>query len=171
MSIIASKRIEFPEVNKERRDFLKSIEEKWQKFWEQNRVYEADPDPSRQKFFVTFPYPYINAYPHLGTGYTVLRVDILARFKRMQGYNVLFPQGWHATGGPIVAAALRVREGDPKQINILRSLGIPEEEIPKFRDPEYWVYFFKKEFRRDFQRLGLSIDWRREFFTTRLNPP
>jgi leucyl-tRNA synthetase len=161
----------FPEVNAERRDFLKSIEEKWQRLWEQNHVFEADPDPTKPKFFVTFPYPYINAHPHLGTGYTVLRVDILARYKRMQGYNVLFPQGWHATGGPIVAAALRVREGDQKQINILKSLGIPENEIPKFREPEYWVEFFRKEFRRDFRRLGLSIDWRREFFTTRLNPP
>jgi len=171
VTIIANERMKFPEVNIERRDFLKSIEEKWQKIWEQERVFEADPDPSKQKFFVTFPYPYINAYPHLGTGYTVLRVDILARFKRMQGYNVLFPQGWHATGGPIAAAALRVREGDPKQISILRSLGIPESKIPKFKDPEYWVYFFTKEFKRDFQRLGLSIDWRREFFTTKLNPP
>nr|WP_052884638.1 leucine--tRNA ligase [Infirmifilum uzonense] len=161
----------FPGVNKERRNFLKSIEEKWQKRWSELKVFEAEPDPSRPKFFVTFPYPYINSYPHLGTAYTVLRVDILARFKRMKGYNVLFAQGWHATGGPIVAAALRVREGDPKQISILKSMGISDDEIPKFRDPEYWVRFFSKGFKEDFSRYGLSIDWRREFFTTYLNPP
>ena len=84
---------------------------------------------------------------------------------------MLFPQGWHATGGPIVAAALRVREGDPKQISILKSMGISEEEIPLFEDPKYWVKFFCKEWRRDFERYGLSIDWRREFHTTYLNPP
>lgn len=120
---------------------------------------------------MTFPYPYINSYPHLGTAYTVLRVDIVARFKRMKGYNVLFAQGWHATGGPIVAAALRVKEGDPKQISILKSMGISEEDIEKFKDPEYWVRFFSRGFREDFSRYGLSIDWRREFFTTYLNPP
>ena len=98
-------------------------------------------------------------------------MDILARFKRMQGYNVLFPQGWHATGGPIVAAALRIREGDRKQISTLESMGIPSSEIKKFEDPEYWVIFFSRGFREDFQRYGLSIDWRREFYTTYLNPP
>ena len=165
---IATRR--FPSPNREALEFLKRIEEKWQKRWAEARVFEADPD-KRPKFFVTFPYPYVNAFPHLGSAYTVLRVDILARFKRMKGFNVLFPQGWHATGGPIVAAALRVREGDPKQIRILKMMGIKEEDIPKFRDPEYWVKFFTREWRRDFQRYGLSIDWRREFYTTYLNPP
>ncbi|QOJ79771.1 leucine--tRNA ligase [Infirmifilum lucidum] len=161
----------FPKVDERKRDFLKSIEAKWQRRWAELGVFEADPDPRRPKFFVTFPYPYINSYPHLGTAYTVLRVDIIARFKRMKGYNVLFAQGWHATGGPIVAAALRVREGDPKQIGILKSMGISDEDVEKFKDPEYWVRFFSKGFREDFSRYGLSIDWRREFFTTYLNPP
>lgn len=70
-----------------------------------------------------------------------------------------------------MAAALRVREGDPKQIGILKSMGISDDEIPRFRDPEYWVRFFSKGFREDFTRYGLSVDWRREFFTTYLNPP
>ncbi|UNQ72558.1 leucine--tRNA ligase [Infirmifilum sp. NZ] len=164
-------RLKFPGVDEKKRDFLKSVEAKWQRRWAELRVFEADPEPGKPKFFVTFPYPYINSYPHLGTAYTVLRVDIAARFKRMRGYNVLFAQGWHATGGPIVAAALRVREGDPKQISILKSMGISEEDIPKFKDPEYWVCFFSRGFKEDFSRYGLSIDWRREFFTTYLNPP
>ncbi len=150
---------------------LLKIEEKWQRRWAEDRIFEADPDPSRKKFFVTFPYPYINAFPHLGSAYTVLRVDIIARYMRMRGYNVLFPQGWHATGGPIVAAALRIKEGDEKQIRTLLMMGVPEEEIPKFKDPEYWVKYFSRGFREDFQRYGLSIDWRREFHTTHLNPP
>jgi len=149
---------------------LKRIEEKWQKKWEEARIFEADPDESRPKFFVTFPYPYVNAYPHLGGAFTILRVDITARYKRMRGYNVLFPQGWHATGGPIVASALRVKERDPKIISNLKSMGISEEEIPKFEDPAYWVFFFSKGWKEDLKRYGMSIDWRREFFTTKLNP-
>ncbi len=149
---------------------LKSIEEKWQARWSRDRLFEADPDPTREKFFITFPYPYVNAYPHLGSAFTILRVDITARYKRMRGYNVLFPQGWHATGGPIVAASLRVREGDEKQIKTLLDMGVPPEDIPKFKDPAYWVKFFTRGWRRDLERFGLSIDWRREFHTTSLNP-
>ncbi len=160
-----------PRAERERVRFLKSIEEKWQRKWKEAKLFEPEPDPQRPKFFVTFPYPYVNAYPHLGSAYTVLRNDIMARYKRMKGFNVLFPQGWHATGSPIVAAALRVREGDEKQISILKSIGIPESEIPKFANPEHWVHFFCKEWRRDFEKYGLSIDWRREFYTTYLNPP
>jgi len=169
VTIIAIRKIK-PKADPNKTEFLKQIEEKWQRKWSEARVFEADPD-YKPKFFVTFPYPYINAYPHLGSAFTVLRVDIIARYKRMKGYNVLFPQGWHATGGPIVAAALRVQEGDPKQINILKMMGIPDNEIPKFKDPRHWVEFFKEAWKRDFQRYGLSIDWRREFFTTFLNPP
>jgi len=169
VAIIASQGIA-PKADPSKVSFLKNIEEKWQERWRNAKVFEADPN-NRPKFFITFPYPYINAYPHLGSAYTVLRVDILARFKRMKGYNVLFPQGWHATGGPIVAAALRVREKDPKQIRDLKMMGISDEEIHKFRDPEYWVKFFSVAWKSDFQRYGLSIDWRREFHTTYLNPP
>ncbi len=151
-------------------DYMKMIEAKWQDRWKRDRLFEADPDPSKKKFFITFPYPYVNAYPHLGGAFTVLRVDIMARFKRMKGYNVLFPQGWHATGGPIVAASLRVREGDEKQIKALMDMGVPREEIKKFEDPAYWVKFFTQGWRRDLERYGLSIDWRREFHTTSLNP-
>lgn len=168
--MIIATRIRFPKPDPKKLEFLKSIEIKWQKIWREKKVFEPEPN-GKPKFFITFPYPYVNAFPHLGSAYTVLRVDIMARYKRMKGYNVLFPQGWHATGGPIVAAALRIRERDPKQIHILEMMGIPREEIPKFADPRYWVKFFTKEWKKDFQRYGLSIDWRREFHTTYLNPP
>ena len=149
---------------------ISRIEEKWQRRWEEARIYEADPDENKPKFFITFPFPYVNAYPHLGGAFTILRVDIMARYKRMRGYNVLFPQGWHATGGPIVAAALRLREGDPKIKNILLSMGVKEDELEKFKDPAYWVYYFTKGWKKDLKRYGMSIDWRREFYTTKLNP-
>ncbi len=147
----------------------KEIRERWKKAWEEAKIFEADPD-EREKIFVNFPYPYINGYAHMGHLFSATRVDVFARYKRMQGYNVLFPQAWHCTGSPIETAALRIRENDEKQWNIMRAMGFKDEEIKKFSDPVYWVKFFPKEFKEDFKNIGLSIDWRREFITTELNP-
>ncbi|MFQ5981271.1 MAG: class I tRNA ligase family protein, partial [Candidatus Heimdallarchaeota archaeon] len=72
-------------------DVLKRIGNKWQKIWEEEHIFEADPDPTRPKFFLTFPYPYVNGSVHLGHGYTIMKADFLARYKRMTGYNVLWP--------------------------------------------------------------------------------
>ncbi len=151
------------------KDFLIGIAEKWQKEWEEKKAFEANPDSAKKKFFVNVPYPYINAFPHIGHLYTLLRVDIFARYKRMKGFNVLFPQGWHATGSPIINAALRVKNREEKQIRIMRDMGFDDEQIKKFESPEYWVEFFVPEFRKDWKRMGASVDWRREFFTTSLN--
>ena len=150
-------------------EFLRSLEAKWQGVWEERGVFRSEPD-QRPKFMVTFPFPYVNAPPHIGSLFTLLRVEFLARYMRMKGYNVLFAQGWHATGGPIVSAALRVREGDQRQISNLKSMGIPEEELHKFGDPTHWVKYFSAAWRNDLKSVGLSIDWRREFHTTSMNP-
>lgn len=144
-------------------------QEKWQKRWAESRLFEANPD-DRPKFFLNFPYPYINAYSHIGHLYTIMRVEAFARYKRHKGFNVLFPQGWHATGAPILNAANRVKNREEKQIKIMKDMGFDDEEIKKFEDPEYWVDFFAPEFKKDFKMMGLSIDWRREFITTSLNP-
>ncbi|MDH5441556.1 MAG: class I tRNA ligase family protein, partial [Candidatus Bathyarchaeota archaeon] len=90
----------------------KEIEKKWRKKWEESSIFEADPDPSRGKCFVTFPFPYMNGPLHIGHGFTATRVDAYARFKKMQGYNTLFPWAWHWTGEPILGAALLVKKGD-----------------------------------------------------------
>ncbi|MDP3026511.1 MAG: leucine--tRNA ligase [Nanoarchaeota archaeon] len=148
-------------------DFAK-IEKKWQERWEKAKCFEANPD-KRKKFFVNFPYPYINSYLHLGHGFSSVRVDILARFKRMQGFNVLFPQGWHCTGMPVWAASQRIKEGEPKQIQIMKSQGFSEKEIKKFQDPKHWVDVFVPAAQEDFTRIGNSVDWRRSFITTELN--
>jgi leucyl-tRNA synthetase len=149
-------------------DFAK-IEKKWQKAWHTEKLFEANPN-KQKKWFGTFPYPYINAFQHVGHFYTLMRVEADARYKRLQGFNVLFPQGWHATGSPIISAAKRVKEKEPKQLKILKDMGIAESEIPKFEKSEYWVTFFAPEFKKDYQSVGMSVDWRREFHTTSLNP-
>lgn len=145
------------------------IAKKWQKKWEDSKLFEANPD-KRKKFFINFPYPYINSYLHLGHAFSVTRVDVFARYKRMQGYNVLFPQGWHCTGTPVYAAAQRIKENEPKQIHILQSLGFKDDEIKKFEDVKHWIDVFVPAAKRDLQRLGASVDWRRSFITTDLNP-
>ena len=147
-----------------------AIEKKWQKKWQDAKVFEADAKSGKKKFFCTFPYPYINAFPHIGHLYTIMRVEALARYKKLQGYNVLFPQGWHATGSPIIAAAKRVKEREPKQVKIMTDMGIGEKDLTAFEDPKYWITYFAPEFKKDFTQIGLAIDWRRNFYTTSLNP-
>lgn len=150
---------------------LNQIAEKWQKRWAEARIFQADADSKKKKFFSHFTYPYVNAYPHIGHFYTLMQAEIMARYKRLRGFNVLMPQGWHATGSPLVSAAKRVQEKEPKQLRILADMGINDEKvIRKFEKPEYWVEFFAPEFRKDFDRMGISIDWRRNYITTSLNP-
>lgn len=144
-------------------------EKKWQQAWAEQKAFEPAID-DRKKYFCTFPYPYANGLPHVGHLFSMMRVEAIARYKRSRGYNVLFPQGWHCTGSPIVNAAQRVAEGDQKQIDILKAYGIPEEEIKKFAEPEHWVEYFVPNYGQDIKDMGMSIDWRREFITTNMNP-
>ena len=146
-----------------------AIEKKWQDRWEKEKVFEANPN-KKEKFFVNFPYPYINAYLHLGHAFSSTRVDITARYKRMRGYNVLFPQAWHCTGTPVWAASQRIREKEETQIKIMKSQGFSDSEIPKFGDPKHWVDVFVPAAKIDFTRMGASVDWRRNFITTDMNP-
>jgi leucyl-tRNA synthetase len=144
----------------------KQTEEKWQEKWEQARIFEADPDPEKPKFMVTFPYPYMNGPLHVGHTFTATRVDAYARFKRMQGYNVLWPWAWHWTGQPLLGASERVAKGDEEYIRVLREVdGVPEAELEKFVDPFYMAQYYTNEGRVIAKRIGFSIDWRREFTT------
>jgi len=147
-------------------EFLKKIEEKWQKNWENERIFEAEPDPNRKKFFITFPYPYMNGPLHVGHAFTASRVDAYARFKRMQCYNVLFPWAWHWTGQPLAGASERVARGDEEFIKALREVdGVPEEDLKKFVDPIYMATYYTNESRIAAKKAGFSVDWRREFNT------
>jgi len=147
-------------------EFLKRIEEKWQSAWENVKVFEADPDPNKKKFFITFPYPYMNGPLHVGHAFTASRVDAYARFKRMQGYNVLFPWAWHWTGQPLAGASMRVTKGDKEFIKALIEVdGVPEEELKKFSDPIYMATYYTNESRATAKKAGFSVDWRREFNT------
>ncbi|MCK6529233.1 leucine--tRNA ligase [Myxococcota bacterium] len=120
------------------------IEPRWQARWLEERTFRAEIDPSKPKFYVLdmFPYP-SGAGLHVGhpEGYTA--TDIVARYKRMRGFNVLHPMGWDAFGLPTERAA--VREG---------------------RHPQEISREYVANFRRQIQRLGFSYDWDREVDTS-----
>jgi leucyl-tRNA synthetase len=149
------------------------MEKKWQKRWRKDKIFEVDPDPKRKKFFLTVPYPYVNGALHIGHGRTYTIGDVIARYKRMQGFNVLYPMASHMTGTPIQGMVDRIKAGDPVAIEQykrdLRLYFDTEEEVDaqlsKFTDPWITASFFAKVISQDFDALGLSIDWRREFTT------
>ena len=115
--------------------------------------------------FVTFAFPYVNGPLHLGHSFTATRIDVYTRFKRMQGFNVLFPFGFHATGEPILGVVERLKKGDQSQKQVLLREGISVDDIEKFKDPKYIVRFWQKRIENDANNLGLSVDWRRKFTT------
>ncbi|NHI82963.1 MAG: leucine--tRNA ligase [Candidatus Thorarchaeota archaeon] len=148
------------------------IEKKWQKKWSKDHVFEANPD-SKKKFFLTVPYPYVNGSLHIGHGRTYTVGDLLARYKRMRGFNVLFPMASHMTGTPVQGMVDRIKAGDKMAIEQykrdLRLYFKTEEEVDaqlmKFTDAWKTAAFFAKVIHQDFDALGYSIDWRRHFTT------
>lgn len=145
---------------------FEKIEKKWQEKWREAKIFEANID-ERPKFFVTFPYPYLNGTIHVGAAFTAFRVDSYARFKRMQGFNVLYPQGFHATGEPILGAIERLKQGDKTQAETFKLYGATEEDIKNFirYGPEFTARFWMKVWIEDLKLAGFSIDWRRTFVT------
>jgi len=145
---------------------MPSREKYWLKVWNEKHVFEPDPVAGRKKMFVTVPYPYMNAAVHVGTAFTAARVEFYARFRRLQGYNVLFPWAWHWTGKTIVGMSQRLKQGDPSVRRAFVEVdGVPEQEVEKFTDPEYLASYYTKVSRQVMKDTGFSIDWRREFRT------
>ncbi|MSR24507.1 MAG: leucine--tRNA ligase [Nitrospiraceae bacterium] len=121
-----------------------AIEAKWQAYWEQNRTFRASEDSTRPKFYCLdmFPYPSGSGL-HVGhlEGYTA--TDIVSRYKRMQGFNVLHPMGWDAFGLP--AEQYAIKTGVHPAITTAENIAT---------------------FKRQMKRVGLSYDWERELSTT-----
>ncbi len=140
-------------------------EKYWLKVWNDKHVFEPDPLSGKKKMFVTVPFPYMNAAVHVGTAFSAARVEYYARFRRLQGYNVLFPYAWHWTGKTIVGMSGRLKQGDKDVRRAFEADGVPEKEIEKFVDPEYLASYYTKVSRQVIKDTGFSIDWRREFRT------
>ncbi len=145
---------------------FKKVERKWQKKWEKAKIFECNLS-EKPKFFITFPIPYLNGSMHIGSGFTALRCDCYARFKRLKGFNVLFPQAFHATGEPILGAVERLKKGDKLQEETFKLYGATEKDLENFKKygAEYVAKFWAKRFKEDMKLAGFSIDWRRSFLT------
>lgn len=151
---------------------------------------------SKEKFFITFPYPYMNGRLHLGHGYTLLNSDFQARFhKDKYDQNVMFPFGFHGTGMPIVASAKKLEHelsssnyiNNQKSMNsdefteflksftsdspigIILNMHVDPLEIPQFVDPHYWIVYFSNKAKEDLLKFHMSVDLSRSFYTTDMN--
>ena len=86
-----------------RRDSLRANELRIQAMWENHHAFEADAEPGKDKFIVTFPFPYSNGHLHIGHAFSLTKALFRSQFERHCGKNVLFPFAFHCTGMPIQA--------------------------------------------------------------------
>ncbi len=145
---------------------FRATEKKWQKSWAEAKLFESEPD-SRPKYYITVAYPYPSGGMHVGHGRTYTVPDIFARYKRMKGFNTLFPMAWHVTGTPIVGAVKRLKDKEAKQLHVLKDVyHLTDEQLAKINTPmEFAEFFIKNHYVAGMQGLGYSIDWRRQFTT------
>ncbi len=126
---------------KDRYDFSE-IERKWQKIWEDEEAFKTVEDTAKEKFYVLEMFPYPSGKLHMGHVRNYSIGDVLARFKKMAGYNVLHPMGYDAFGLPAENAAIQHKV-----------------------EPAEWTWGNIAEMNRQLRQLGLSYDWDREVAT------
>jgi leucyl-tRNA synthetase len=140
---------------------FKSIEKKWVERWDNAKLGEAKRDSAKPKFSIIFAYPGPGGYLHVGhmRGYSY--TDMIGRYKRMRGYNVMFPVGTHASGNQAIAFAKKVEKKDKNWIDYLIANGCSKEKIKELVEPENIVEYFNNNYLEQWKNFGFLADWKR----------
>ncbi len=142
-----------------------AVESKWQRKWFDAKLYEGKRGTEKdgdKKFFIHFAYPGISGYLHVGHMRGFAYADIIARYKRMTGYSVSFPAGFHASGLPAVSLAKKVARKEPGMLKYLKENGCPDEVVARLSDPVEVVKYFSKVYVEDYwKKFGFFIDYSR----------
>ncbi|MBN1860956.1 MAG: leucine--tRNA ligase [Candidatus Thermoplasmatota archaeon] len=147
-------------MEKDTYDYV-TIEQKWQEKWFTVNINQATRE-KQKKFFIHFAYPGVSGYLHVGHMRGFTYCDVIARYKRMTGYDVLFPAGFHASGIPSVGFAKKVERHDQDTLKLLRQNGCSEECIRRLQDPVEVVSYFSTVYVDDYwKRFGFLIDYTR----------
>ncbi len=142
-----------------------SVETKWQQYWYKNNINKTF-KKHQKKFFIHFAYPGVSGYLHVGHMRGFTYCDVIARYKKMKGYDVLFPAGFHASGIPSIAFAKKVERGDPDAITLLKKNGCTDSFIKKLIDPKEVIKYFSTVYVEDYwKRFGFLIDFSRTMTT------
>lgn len=137
------------------KDYNHEKEIKWQEIWQQKDLYQFDPDESRPPYIIDTPPPYPTGSIHIGHVLNWLYMDLLARWKRMQGYSVLFPQGWDC-------------HGLPTEVKVEEIHGIKKNDVPREEFRQMCIDLTRENIqgmKTQMQRMGYSQDWNREYVT------
>ena len=147
------------------------IEEEITEKWAEAKIFEPSTKGKPKKFLITVPYPYVNGSLHVGHGKTYTVTDIIARYRRITGYNVLYPMAFHQSGTPLIAYSRRIKSREPAIMKTyrdylstyIRDSEEIERKLKEFEDPQKIADYFANKISRDFMRMGYSIDWTRSF--------
>lgn len=135
---------------------FKAIESKWQKYWEERGIYRFDRhDKTRPTYSIDTPPPYPSGELHVGNALNFSYIDFVARYKRKQGYNVFFPQGWDCHGLPTEVRVEKITGKRKSEFEPLEFIALCKKYTLEWID----------SMRKALKGLGLSIDWSTEYMT------